>query len=171
MWLKNFIKLFLNSKIKLSGFVKIDNDVELLLGRNASLVLGKHVQIRKNTVIAVYNNAALEIADKVFVAHGVTIAAKKNVYIGADSLIAEYVSIRDHDHDYKKSDIELVKRGDVIEPVQIGSNVWIGAKATILKGVTIGKEVVIGANSVVTKDLPAGVIAAGIPAGVLKKKK
>ena len=36
-------------------------------------------------------------------------------------------------------------------------------------GVTIGERTVVGANSVVTKDLPAGVVAAGAPAKVIKE--
>ena len=40
---------------------------------------------------------------------------------------------------------------------------WIGANAVICGGVTIGKGSMIGAGSVVTRDIPAGVVAAGTP--------
>ncbi len=53
-------------------------------------------------------------------------------------------------------------------PVVIGWNVWIGANATILPGVTIGDDAVVGAASVVTKDVPAGAIAVGSPARVVR---
>ena len=46
---------------------------------------------------------------------------------------------------------------------------WIGAGATILAGVTIGNNSVIGAGSVVNKDIPAGVIAAGVPCKVIRE--
>ena len=52
-------------------------------------------------------------------------------------------------------------------PVTIGKDVWIGANAVICGGVTIGEGSVIGAGSVVTKDIPAGVVAAGVPCRVL----
>ena len=44
-----------------------------------------------------------------------------------------------------------------------GNNVFIGSNTTILYDVKIGNNVVIGAGSVVTKDIPDGVIAAGVP--------
>ncbi len=47
--------------------------------------------------------------------------------------------------------------------VHIGENTWIGAGVIIVPGVTIGKNVVIGAGSVVTKDIPDGMLAMGVP--------
>lgn len=53
--------------------------------------------------------------------------------------------------------------------VQIGNNVLIGAGAVVLPRVTIGDNTVVGAGAVVTRDLPAGVVAIGNPARILKK--
>ena len=50
----------------------------------------------------------------------------------------------------------------------LGENVFIGAGAKIIGAVTIGNDVKIGANAVVTKDLPNGATAVGIPAKVIK---
>ena len=51
----------------------------------------------------------------------------------------------------------------------IGNNVWVGANATVVPGVTIGDGAVIAAGEVVTKDVPANVIAGGIPAKIIKQ--
>ena len=51
--------------------------------------------------------------------------------------------------------------------IKIGNNVFLGANTTVLPGVTIGDHAVIGAGSVVTKDIPAGAVAAGVPARVI----
>jgi maltose O-acetyltransferase len=53
-------------------------------------------------------------------------------------------------------------------PIAIGDNVWLGGGAIVLPGVTIGDNTVIGAGAVVTKDVPAGVVAAGNPARVVR---
>lgn len=47
--------------------------------------------------------------------------------------------------------------------ITIGDNVFIGAHSTILYDVHIGNNVIIGAGSIVTKDIPDGVVAAGVP--------
>lgn len=52
--------------------------------------------------------------------------------------------------------------------IEIGNDVWIGARAILLDGVTIGHGAVIAANSVVTKDIPPYAISAGVPARVVK---
>jgi acetyltransferase-like isoleucine patch superfamily enzyme len=55
-------------------------------------------------------------------------------------------------------------------PTRIEDWVWIGANAVVLKGVTIGQRTIVGAGSVVTRDLPPDVIAAGVPARVLRAR-
>ena len=50
-----------------------------------------------------------------------------------------------------------------------GDGVWLAGGVTILPGVTVGDGAVIGAGSVVTRDVPAGVVAAGNPAHVLRQ--
>ena len=53
--------------------------------------------------------------------------------------------------------------------IKIGNDVWVGGNTIINPGVTIGDNVVIGSGSVVTKNIPSGVIAAGVPCRVIRK--
>ena len=54
------------------------------------------------------------------------------------------------------------------ERMLVGDDVWLGGGAIVLPGVTIGADTVVGAGSVVTRDLPAGVVAVGNPARVVR---
>jgi maltose O-acetyltransferase len=53
-------------------------------------------------------------------------------------------------------------------PITIGDGVWIGARVTILPGVTVGPGAILGASALVTHDVPANVVAAGVPARVVR---
>ena len=55
------------------------------------------------------------------------------------------------------------------KPIAIGDNVWLGVGVIVCPGVTIGDDTVVGAGAVVTRDLPAGVVAGGVPARVLRE--
>jgi acetyltransferase-like isoleucine patch superfamily enzyme len=57
---------------------------------------------------------------------------------------------------------------DIVKPITIGNNVFIGLNAIILPGVSIGDNCVIGAGSVVTRDVPSNSVTAGVPARVVK---
>lgn len=55
--------------------------------------------------------------------------------------------------------------------VIIGNDVWLGARVVVTAGVTIGDGCIVGAGAVVTKDIPAGSIAAGVPARVISRRE
>jgi acetyltransferase-like isoleucine patch superfamily enzyme len=56
---------------------------------------------------------------------------------------------------------------DVVAPISVGNNVFIGLNSIVMPGVTIGNNCVIGAGSVVTRDIPDNSIAAGMPAKII----
>jgi serine O-acetyltransferase len=51
----------------------------------------------------------------------------------------------------------------------LGDNVFIGAGARVIGGVHVGSGARIGANAVVTRDVPPGVTAVGVPARILRR--
>lgn len=93
------------------------------------------------------------------------IIAFKLIEIGESSLIGAGCLICDSDmHEIPLGIGTSVQSA----PIHIGRNVFIGANCTILKGVSIGDGAVIGAASLVCHDIPAGALAAGNPAKVIK---
>jgi acetyltransferase-like isoleucine patch superfamily enzyme len=57
---------------------------------------------------------------------------------------------------------------NIIKPINVGNNVFIGADCLILPGVTIEDNIVLGARSVVTKNLAKNAVYAGTPARFIK---
>jgi acetyltransferase-like isoleucine patch superfamily enzyme len=136
----------------------------LYLAPGAKASFGPACVIDRGMSVEVFGE--LSVGSRTIFGHHCTLASRSLVTIGEDCLIAELVSIRDHDHCFDRLDIPTREQGMKIAPVSIGNNVWIGAKVTIAKGVTIGDNAIIGANAVVTHDIPANAIAMGIPARV-----
>ena len=55
--------------------------------------------------------------------------------------------------------------------IEVADDAWLGYGVVVLSGVSIGEGAVVGAGSVVTKDVPAGFVAAGSPARVLHERR
>ena len=141
------------------GKVKFKPDGRLIIG-DRFLVSG----VASRVTLLVSPGATLRIGHDVGINHGVEIEAWHDVRIGDNTMLAPNVSIIDHD----RHEIEpgaTMYRG----PVVIGNNVWLCRNVCVMSGVTVGDGSVIGANSVVTRDIPAGVFAAGAPAKVIRQ--
>ena len=108
----------------------------------------------------------IETSDHFYANHNLIIQDGAKVTFGDHVFIAPNCTITTAEH---AIDPQMRKEGiEIAKPVTIGNNVWIGAGSIILAGVTIGDNSVIGAGSVVKKDIPANVIAVGVPCKVLR---
>lgn len=99
--------------------------------------------------------APIEIGDGVMFGPNVIIATPFHPMVADERIIKDY---GDGTYDLEYS-----------APIKIGNNVWIASSVTVCGGVTIGDNTVIGAGSVVTKDIPSGVFAAGVPCKVIRE--
>lgn len=54
-----------------------------------------------------------------------------------------------------------------VAPVRVCTGAYIGSRSVIMPGVTVGPGAVVGASSVVTRDVPAKMVAVGVPARVI----
>lgn len=106
----------------------------------------------------------IHIGKKVFINSCCHFQDQGGIYIGDGALIGHCVVLATLNHDK-----EPAKRQNIThKPIRIGKNVWIGANAVVTAGVTIGDNAIIAAGAVVTKDVPANMIAGGVPAKVIK---
>lgn len=109
----------------------------------------------------------ITVGDYFYSNHNLVITDGAKVTFGDHVFIAPNCCFTTAEH---AIDPEMRKRGvEIAKPITIGNNVWIGAGSTVLAGVTIGDNAVIGAGSVVTKNIPANVVAVGLPCKVMRK--
>jgi acetyltransferase-like isoleucine patch superfamily enzyme len=109
---------------------------------DSTIKIGKHVGIFENTVINV--NSPVTIGD--------------DVGIGAEVMIWTHGAWLDITQGFPAD----------FGPVTIGNNVWLPAKSIMLPNTSIGDNTVIGIGSIITKHIPSGCLAAGIPCKVLR---
>lgn len=112
---------------------------------------GSHIYVGKN-FYANYDCIMLDVCD-IHIGDNVFFGPRVCVYTAAHPIDA---AVRDTQLEYGKE-------------VRIGNSVWVGGNTVINPGVTIGDNVVIGSGSVVTKDIPGGVVAAGVPCRVIRE--
>lgn len=99
--------------------------------------------------------------------YGCTFLDTSPIHIGTGVFIAPGVVLACAGHA-----VDPTQRAQGVQtsaPITICDNVWIGANAVVCAGVTAGEGSVIGAGSVVTRDVPAGVLAAGSPCRVIRE--
>ena len=158
------------------------------LGRMSGVELGRGVQVGKGLYyVNVEPGSRLVIEDGVvllgksgFVAQAggelrighhawvggfCNIAANGRVAIGAKTMVAQHVTIRDHDHDPDRPPLEgRMLQADVI----VGERVWLAARSTISRGVRIGDDAVVAGHAFVTRDVAPKTLVGGIPARVIR---
>jgi maltose O-acetyltransferase len=108
----------------------------------------------------------ITIGEDVFLNFGCVVLDCAPVRIGAKTQIGPGVHIYAATHPTDPA--QRADGRELARPVTIGRNVWLGGRAVIGPGVSIGDDSVIGAASVVLRDVPAGALAAGAPAQVLR---
>ena len=151
------------------------------LRHGATLHIGEHVTLNSrnfgyhlnmHSPVKLYADrpgAAIVIGDRCRI-HGSCIHAYASITIGDNCLIAANCQIIDgsgHSLSFDDVDNRINTTGES-RPIVIEDSVWLGANTIVLPGVRIGRGSVVAAGSVVTKDIPAMVLAGGIPARTIR---
>lgn len=108
----------------------------------------------------------------------------RDVFIGLDSYLDDQfpeliviedgvtisfrVTIAVHDDARRMDRLEAGKLEGTVAPVVLKRGCYLGAGCLVLPGVTVGERAIVGAGAVVTRDVPPGKVAVGVPARVVK---
>jgi acetyltransferase-like isoleucine patch superfamily enzyme len=159
-------------------------------GRNNLVSIGDGCRLRDLKIIVVGENLRVDIADHCQlrgkikaedVGSQISVGARttmENAYLGAyegasiligkNCMFSDQVGLRTGDmHSIveKATGIRL----NPSRSISIGPGVWLCRGATVLKGCAIGAGTVVGGYSLVTDSLPAGVLAVGSPARIVRR--
>ncbi len=111
--------------------------------------------------------ANITLGSQVFFNFNCVILDPAPVIIGSNVLFGPAVQLCTATHPMGASQRRTWR--EFARPIEIGSDVWVGAGAIICPGVRIGSRSVIGAGSVVTRDIAADVFASGNPCRVTRQ--
>ena len=112
----------------------------------------------------------LRIGSGTYINRCTILDAFTELHIGRDVLIGPNCYLTDANHGTTDG-FSVKSQPMCLAPVIVEDEAWIGAHVTVLPGVRVGKGAVIGAGAVVTRDVPAGAVAQGVPARVMHQRK
>jgi serine acetyltransferase len=145
--------------LHIGAHTTIDDGVEIRL-QGGDLRIGDWVEVRRGAAFMVAG--AIDIAGPNLVSWGAVVHCAERIELARWVVLSEHVTVTDSTHDHVDGEWHLDQVRTA--PVAIGADTWVGAKSTITPGVTIGRGCTVGAGSVVTKDVPDGHVALGVPA-------
>ncbi len=135
-------------------FCQISPLSEITFDRGGELHIGPGFKMRDGAKLRVRRGAKCTMGKNVSLNSFNVINCQQSISIGDDVILSPNVQIYDHDHDYA-CEGGIAAGKFITAPVEIGSNVWIGANCVILRGTKIGDNCVIGAGTVVKGEIPA----------------
>jgi acetyltransferase-like isoleucine patch superfamily enzyme len=158
-------------KVHIGDNVMIDDNclVDAKGTTNQGITIGNGVFVGRNTILSC-KNGNIALADGANIGFNCEVFSASDVSIGKNTLLAAYCYVIGGDHDMTDPEAAVIEQGRKSAGVRVGDGAWLGAGAKILDGVTIGNLAVIGAGAVVRVSVPAGAIAAGVPAKVIGQR-
>lgn len=114
--------------------------------------------------------SSISIGEGTKLSNNIVIVAAKKISIGRKCLLGDSVYIIDTDAHPIDPFLRHTPSSEAAEVV-VGNNVWLGSRVMVLKGSVIGDNSVVAAGAVVAGAIPCNVVAAGVPAKVIRTLK
>lgn len=133
--------------------------------KGGSFVGGIRTDLRQHVAIQIEGRITLDGENTI--SYGCSLHSGDSIHLGYAAIMAEYATIADSTHFHTTPD-EPVGENVKFAGVDIGRNTFICPRVSVGRGVTIGPWSIVGPSSVVSRDIPAGVFASGVPAEVVR---
>ena len=146
---RGLLRVFWQKQLHLIARVTIPADLRLMLYRWMGVSIGRHCFVGLDTWLDDQFPELVIIEDDVTISFRVTVVV--------------------HDDAKRMDRTEAGALDGTVAPVILKRGCYLGAGALLLPGVTIGEDGVGAAGAVVPRDVPAGAVAAGVPARVIKQ--
>ena len=135
--------------------------------------LGRLVKYLNRTYYCHGNPQKLHLGESVSAVNTLFNVSSGHIWVGDNTIFGHNVMILTGIHRLLNGRREKLVTGKPDAPpegydIKIGQGCWIASGVTIIGQVNIGDNSIIGAGSVVTKSIPSGVFAAGVPCKVIK---
>ncbi len=113
----------------------------------------------------------MRIGARTIVNVGAYLSGEGGLEIGEDVLIGPHAKLLSAGHAIDDGDVIIARNRITRASIVVDDGAWIGAGAIVLEGVRIGRGAVVAAGALVRRDVPAGMVAAGMPATLLRARK
>ncbi len=159
------------AKIELGDGVVVD-DLVVLDAKgtsNRGIRIGEGVFLGRGTILSC-KDGDIVLGDHTNIGFHSEVFSGSSVTVGRHGLFAAYTYLIGGGHDFANAEKPIIDQARTSAGSVLGDDVWLGAGAKVMDGVRIGNHVAVGAGAVVTRDLPDGVVAVGIPARVVRER-
>ena len=148
---------------KCCGIPRVGKSVVFKYPPHKGLCIGKKCDIGPFCIFDVPPGGELRIGDNVKLTAGVVLSSINKIIIGDNCLLAEWVSIRDAQHEFRANS-PISSQGLSSAPIVLESDVWVGRSGLISQGAYLEKGCIVGAHGLVKRErLQSYGIYVGIP--------
>ena len=113
----------------------------------------------------------IRIGARTIVNVGAYLSGEGGLEIGEDVLIGPHAKLLSAGHAIDEGDVVIARNRITRARIVVEDGAWIGAGAMVLEGVRIGRGAVVAAGALVRQDVPAGMVAAGMPATLVRARR
>ena len=145
---------------------RIEPGVCLASRPGSPVLVGDGVCLERGAILSTARQGRIVVEDGARIGPGAVLTSDAEIRIGAGAVIGPHADLVDFNHTFDALEALVEFQPIEARPVRIGARARIGPRAKVLCGVTVGDGAEIEAGAVVTRNVPPGARAGGVPARV-----